>query len=458
MNFTNNDSFLTASNCSLPDRVYTPNYLFFKLLNSTYLRLLIVPAILLNTLCLIVLSRPKLSGKSTTLVFLRFLAVFDILAITLKYIRAEINYQSIDKGHQIFLLIPWVCKTLYVLMNSSISISMWTIVLMSLDKAVAVSYPLQSSIWVTHRRAVYICCITIITLSLANLTFINLSGILTARNGSEYCGLNKDSFIVDLLTASILPMGLITITNIVIAVVLNRVSRVSLNWPTSDDNSKRECEAQMFNSRLSVPSLNYRRSSAGSTVTPTDIVIAAKRRLSAQVTRMLLAVTLSLIICNIPNTIFFVFVKIYDTRQILIGRLCTNVSDNEISLYKFGFYSSVIQDILSDLPHIFNFFLYCLAGKKFRSIFINEVRHFFLSIRFIKHKKDRLTPEHVIHANMRCPSTHTPLSKSKKTMAIFFNGKTTKTILNGEHKNISRIINHDYDKNLKLCQSFTSIQ
>ncbi len=129
MNSTNNDSIPP---CSLQDRVYTPGYLLFKLVNATYLRLLIGPGILLNTLCLIVLSRPRLSNKSTTIVFLRFLAVFDIFAITLKYIRAEINYQSIEKGHQISLLIPSVCKALYVLMNSSISISMWTIVLMSL--------------------------------------------------------------------------------------------------------------------------------------------------------------------------------------------------------------------------------------------------------------------------------------------------------------------------------------
>jgi hypothetical protein len=54
------------------------------------------------------------------------------LAITLKYIRAEINYQSTEKGQQIIILIAPVCKTLYVLMNSSISIAMWIIVLMSL--------------------------------------------------------------------------------------------------------------------------------------------------------------------------------------------------------------------------------------------------------------------------------------------------------------------------------------
>ncbi len=132
MNSTNNDSFSSIPTCLLQDRVYTPSYLFFKLLNATYLRLLIGPGILLNTLCLIVLSRPRLSSKSTTIVFLRFLALFDILAITLKYIRAEINYQSTEKGHQIIILIPAMCKTLYVLMNSSISIAMWIIVLMSL--------------------------------------------------------------------------------------------------------------------------------------------------------------------------------------------------------------------------------------------------------------------------------------------------------------------------------------
>lgn len=127
-----NTSTGVMATCSLQERVYSPTYLFFKLLNATYLRGLIGPGILLNTLCLIVLSRPRLSSKSTTIVFLRFLALFDILAITLKYIRAEINYQSMEKGRDIAILIPSVCKTIYVLMNASISIAMWTIVLMSL--------------------------------------------------------------------------------------------------------------------------------------------------------------------------------------------------------------------------------------------------------------------------------------------------------------------------------------
>jgi hypothetical protein len=127
-----NDSLSTTIPiCSLKQRVYSPDYLFFKLMNSTYLRLLIAPGILLNTLCLLVLSRPRLSNKSTTIRFLRYLAIFDILSITLKYIRAEINYQSIEKQKDLIIIVPAFCKTLYVCMNTCISIAMWTIVLMS---------------------------------------------------------------------------------------------------------------------------------------------------------------------------------------------------------------------------------------------------------------------------------------------------------------------------------------
>jgi len=126
-----NYSLSTEKICSIEARMYTKDYLFFKLLGKIYLRLLIGPGILLNTLCLIVLSRPRLSNKSTTIVFLRFLAIFDVLSITLKYIRAEINYQSTERGRNIVILTPDFCKALYVCMNTCISIAMWTIVLMS---------------------------------------------------------------------------------------------------------------------------------------------------------------------------------------------------------------------------------------------------------------------------------------------------------------------------------------
>ncbi|CAF0807631.1 unnamed protein product [Rotaria sp. Silwood1] len=403
MNSTNNETSLPIINCSLQGRVYESTYLFFKSLNSTYLRLLIGPGILLNLLCLFILSRPRLSNKSTTIIFLRFLALFDILSITLKYIRAEMNYQSLEKGHEIFLLTPSVCKALYVSMNACISIAMWTIVLMSLDKAVAVSYPLKSS--------------------------------------------------------------LITAANIVIAVVLHRTS---YDWRISNESTKRESDSSLCKSNKSKLSLRQ-RCSGSSTTTAAELVLATKRRTNAQVTRMLLAVTLSLILFNIPNTIFFVAVKIYDTRQLLLGRSCVDISDGDIVLYKLGFYSSVIQDILSDLPHVVNFFLYCLAGKKFRSIFINEFHQLLVDLHLMKPKERRLThgtsiinPELISSIaycnNVERVSPKPAPSKVRQSVEVLFNGKKALTILNRQNENLSKKKINRSKGNQKCFRSNTSKQ
>jgi len=261
-------------------------------------------------------------------------------------------------------------------------------------------------------------------------------------------------------------LGLITAANIVIAIVLHRSSHTSFDGRSSDDNDTRDSDSHIFDQRISAQSIRFHTLSGS--IRANDILLATKRRTSTQVTRMLLAVTLSLIICNIPNTIFFVFVKIYDTRKLLIGRLCANVSDNDISLYKFGFYSGVTQDILSDLPHIFNFFLYCLAGKKFRSIFINEVHHFLLDLHLIKQEQRRFTQGTSMvksalvsrtysTSNQGRLSSNIRVPKKRKTIEVLFNGQTTKTLLNQENKNLLRKKNHRYTVDEANIRSHTTI-
>ncbi|CAF3222448.1 unnamed protein product, partial [Rotaria sp. Silwood2] len=178
--------------------------------------------------------------------------------------------------------------------------------------------------------------------------------------------------------------------NILIAVTLRRVSHTSFGWYIT--KAKVDLESGPIDMiKKELISTRYRHQSSQNSSLTIDTSQAIKRRTSAQVTRMLLAVTLSLIIFNIPNTIIFLFTRIYDPQLSLHGRSCFEVSDSDIRLYKIRFYSSVIQDILSDLPHIVNFFLYCLAGKKFRSIFLNQVRLCFIETHLIKQKRKRFT-------------------------------------------------------------------
>ena len=165
---------------------------------------------------------------------------------------------------------------------------------------------------------------------------------------------------------------------------------------------------------------------------------------------MLLAVTLSLIVFNIPNTLIFLFSKIYDTRQLLNGRSCAVITDDDIRLYKIGFYSSVCQDILSDLPHIVNFFLYCLAGKKFRSIFINEVKYFLMEIHLVKQPtKASVRQEGRVTLDLTEGPNGT--RSSKQAMCVVFNRSNNRTMIHTQRslrmtkgKDRGKLLEHAY--------------
>lgn len=256
---------------------------------------------------------------------------------------------------------------------------------------------------------------------------------------------------------------MITASNIVITTVLHRASR---DWSNNEESSKRNSESNLYKHQTSTTPLRPSFSHISNLGTM-DAVLANKRRTNAQVTRMLFAVTLSLILCNIPNTVFFIFVKIYDVRQILFGRSCTDVSDRDIQLYTFGFYTSVVQDILSDLPHIFNFFLYCLAGKKFRSIFIMEVTQFCMDIHLIKSKDRRflngksfiqMDSMSTIHCNgtQKCKTPDAIPQRSRSSVEVLFNTNPKNTI--GTEEKVALIENpkHTSVRIQKLTRSNTS--
>ncbi|CAF0903574.1 unnamed protein product [Didymodactylos carnosus] len=407
----------------IQNRLYSTFYILIKHLHSTYLRFLICPSILLNILCLIVLSRPRLSKKSTTICYLRALALFDMFCITLKYFRAELNYQSAEKGHNIFLLKSTFCKILYVLLSTSISVDIWIIVLMSLDKLIAVRYPLKSTVLLTPKRAYTSTIVVISVLFCINLYFIHTADI-KLKGTKKYCTVITESVLIDLVTASFLPIGIITGANIYIAIVLRNATRRALAWNETTcrkaANTNNTCRVRYNkNKKHFMTFLNKRKRtidfeydgtfkqqqhySSCLVQTSSNIdgeyrlsiehnnTINVVKRTSIQVTRMLLAVTSSLIILNIPNTLFFSLIKIYDPRLVLHDpntmyrslRSCSLVTDKDLSIYKFGIYSSLLQNILSDLPHVVNFFIYCFAGKKFRIIFKNEVLLFFQKINLL---------------------------------------------------------------------------
>ena len=79
----------------------------------------------------------------------------------------------------------------------------------SRDKAIAVIHPLKSSIWLTQKRVSYICYATSLLLLVANLPFISFATRNVTGGTLKSCGLDdkKDPLVLDIITASILPIG-----------------------------------------------------------------------------------------------------------------------------------------------------------------------------------------------------------------------------------------------------------
>ena len=233
-------------------------------------------------------------------------------------------------------------------------------------------------------------------------------------------------------------LALITTANIVIGVILHRVSRLSFQWPVGTDPLELpSSESSDPNQRRFIPT---RRGELTSQLSfESESVRSVQRRTSAQVTRMLLAVTISLILFNIPNTIMFVFInKINRIKEVLHIRPCHLLTNEDIQMYQYAHYLSVIQDILSDLPHIVNFFLYCLAGNKFRSIFTNEVRNLLVQFRFIKRNqghstryRNSINPEwtnNTLGGMRRSASAQKTALKNSNSINVYFNGTTNEII------------------------------
>jgi hypothetical protein len=82
----------------------------------------------------------------------------------------------------------------------------------------------------------------------ANLSFIKLSGIRPSRHQRKYCALNESSIIVDLLTASILPMG----KSIFISLLISATSYYYRKYPTKDVDEKQTLYLLLSHQKLTI--------------------------------------------------------------------------------------------------------------------------------------------------------------------------------------------------------------
>ena len=111
-----------------------------------------------NVLSVAVMQRPNYA-KSSLWVYLRYLAMCDIGFVLVQFERCIIHYYpSMRETFGTFF-----CKQYYYMALVSAVSTCFGVVLMTVDRFVAVTWPLRASYWCTRKRAIITCAVNSIT-------------------------------------------------------------------------------------------------------------------------------------------------------------------------------------------------------------------------------------------------------------------------------------------------------
>ena len=313
---------------------------------NRYLQLYVPPVLLVlgtvgNLLSFVIMSRNMF--KASTYSYLAALAIMDILVLYIGLLRMWVGSFSVD----IQLISNWMCKLVTFLGYVSSVTSVWLIIAVTIERFIAVKFPLRAPRMCNVHRA----RIVILTMFIATC-FLNMHYMWTVElkaddaNGtmSRQCEASSDHRVlvvevwpwVDAAVYSLVPFTVITILNILIVrcVLAARRQRSSMQ------------HGDIFNKYLSV-------NCQGSNV---------KRPVesSKKLTCMLLAVSFTFLLTTLPMNVL-----------LLVRAFTEHYNKDRDSLELKRHYAQMtlartVAELLMYVNHSVNFFLYCATGRKFR--------------------------------------------------------------------------------------------
>ncbi|KAK2157048.1 hypothetical protein LSH36_200g04073 [Paralvinella palmiformis] len=290
---------------------------------------LIVTGTIGNLLSFIVLVRRRIRKNSIN-IYLAILACADTVVL---YISAFKTWLRVITGFELLHVSNVGCKiTIFMFMLAS-HMSAWLIVLVTMDRFIAVRFPFRAVQICTTKRSALATAILLCVLVLYNAHLLWTMHLHEFENGYKQCApqigdafMNGPFNYIRLASYTLVPFTLVITMNIGIIVGICRTSAHSLIGDTS--------------SHLKLK---------GSTCTKNA------QQNKYQVTIMLLVVSFSWLLLTLPYTVMSLINFDYSTSR----------------TRAVAFLLKTISFLLMYLNHSCNFFLYCLAGKKFRTEFIS---------------------------------------------------------------------------------------
>ena len=318
---------------SLKEATYIENEIT-DFIRKYYQLAISVFGILGNFLALAVLAQRKMRVK-TTYMYMLALSVTDVAVLTISILWWTGRYVNINS--------VWFCKLHLFLFYLAIHTSVWLLVSMTIERYLAVTFPLKAKAWITRRRAVLtMSTVFILTLTL-NLHNLWTRTMITFPSGKTLCLFSNVADRssrygyfhlkvwpwIDAFTYSFLPLLMLSILNILIIRNLRNASM---------QRQKALC----------------RPNEHPATGTATEATKAGTGSTERQVTTMLLSVTSAFILLTGPMAVFLIVEKIW-THE-------TNAHETAIH----GLVRSVTANLMFT-NHATNFLLYCATGRAFRS-------------------------------------------------------------------------------------------
>ncbi len=321
-NITMGNETMTTENTFLQQLVQLMTYKVAKAISKYWFKFLVPIGLIGNTLSFLVMMKPS-NRKMSTCIYMASISVNDNLMMFLAmyaHVTNDINVHQIGS---------FECKVIAFLVLMSLQNTTYQVLLMTIDKFIAIKWPHKAATYSTPRRAkITLVCVHIFVL-LYNIPHLFISG-LKANICIAYLkpGLFTPihswlSFVLNF----IVPFSLLFFINLVI---IQQVKRSHQRFGERNTST----EVQSDNN-------------------PAQQRLKTQKNVENQLTRMLVLVTSLFLILLVPTYVRFIFLTIF----------VTDTPEKQAAAILLYHISAKLYNTSSGL----NFFLYCISGQKFRS-------------------------------------------------------------------------------------------
>ncbi|XP_069114763.1 probable G-protein coupled receptor 139 [Argopecten irradians] len=285
------------------------------------------------------------SGKVSTYTYLSALAIMDLLVLYVGLLPLWISQLS---GHSINDHANWTCKMGAFLGYVCSDSSVWLIVAVTVERYIAVCFPLKASFLCRIRKAKYIVVVLLLILCSLNSHFLWTVQLRHVGNNATapvyVCDASPNfSDLVNHVWVWI-DAGMYSFVPFVILLILN--ARIVHKVWVAKNERKHITERRMS-------TCNADKSPAG------------LREASTKVTVMLLTISFTFLLTTLPMNVILILTKTWNEQ-----------SQRQRANFHLA---KTVSEILMYLNHTVNFFLYCISGRKFRLQIISSFRNLFHS-------------------------------------------------------------------------------